>query len=85
MKIDLTQPNPTIDAADLAALFDLEPAEVMRLMREGDITSRFETGVGEDAGSHRLTFWHGSRRVRFTCDATGEVVKTSRVKLEKKP
>lgn len=85
MKIDLTQPNPTIDATDLAAVFDLDPAEVLQLMREGAITSRFETGVDEDAGSHRLTFWHGLRRVRFTCDASGEVVKTSRVKLEKKP
>ena len=82
MKIDLTQPNPTVDAADLAGLLDIEPAEVIELMRVGKITSRFETGIDEDAGSHRLTFWFGGIRVRLTCDATGTVVKTSRVKAK---
>tara|TARA_R110002074_G_scaffold127564_9_gene266860 strand:- start:1734 stop:1991 length:258 start_codon:yes stop_codon:yes gene_type:complete len=85
MKIDLTSSNPTIDAADLAKALDLEPADVAALMRAGAITSRLETGVDEDAGSHRLTFWHGDIKVRFTCAADGTVVKTSRIKSKRKP
>ena len=52
---------------------------VLEHMREGKITSRLETGIDEHAGTHRLTFWHQGVRVRFTCDSTGEVLKTSRV------
>lgn len=78
MKIDLTQASPTIDAADLGKMLDLHPAEVITLMREGAITSRFETGTDEDAGTHRLTFWYDGTRLRFTCDSAGEVLKTSR-------
>jgi hypothetical protein len=78
MKIDLTQPNPTIDAADLGKLLDIPAAQVITLMREGAITSRFETGIDADAGTHRLTFWYGDMRVRFTCDDSGVVLKSSR-------
>lgn len=50
MKIDLSQPEPTIDA-----------------------------------GTHRLTFWHNGTKVRFTCDAEGNVTKTVRVNTGKRP
>ncbi len=83
MKIDLTQDQPTIDATDLANQLDLEPAQVIELMRDGEITSRFETGVEEDAGTHRLTFWYRDLRVRFTCDAHGTVLKTARIKAKR--
>lgn len=77
MKIDLTQSNPTIDAVDLGKTLGLEPAVVLELMRDGAITSRFETGVDEDAGTYRLTFWYEDTKARFTCDADGNVTKTS--------
>jgi hypothetical protein len=80
MKIDLSQSQPLVDAADLARVFDLTPEEIKGFMRNGDITSRFETGVGDDTGTHRLTFWHNQTKVRFTCDADGNVLKTSRIK-----
>lgn len=80
MKIDLSQKEPTIDAADLARVLDLTPDQVMAFMRDGAITSRLETGIDEDAGTHRLTFWYEGTKVRFTCDAEGTVTKTSRVK-----
>jgi hypothetical protein len=80
MKIDLSQAEPVIDATDLAKTFDLAPEQVKTFMRAGDITSRFETGVGEDEGTHRLTFWYAQTKVRFTCDAEGNVLKISRVK-----
>lgn len=78
MKIDLTQQSPMIDASDLGALLDIPAADVLTLMRGGAITSRFETGVDEHAGTHRLTFWYDGLRLRLTCDAQGQVIKTSR-------
>ncbi len=78
MKIDLSKSEPVIDAADLALALKLEPQQVMDLMREGAITSRFETGVDDHAGTFRLTFTYAGTKVRFTCDADGHVLKTAR-------
>lgn len=79
MKIDMTNPDqPTIDAADLGALFGIAPAQVQALMREGKITSRFETGIDEDAGRFRLTFTYANRRVRLGFGASGTVTSTVR-------
>lgn len=85
MKIDLSLSEPLVDAADLARVFDLTPEQVKTAMRAQDITSRFESGVGEDAGKHRLTFWHNQTKVRFTCDADGNVLKTTRIKTGERP
>lgn len=82
MKIDLSRPEPVIDAADLARALDLSPEQVRTFMRNSDITSRFETGIDEDAGTHRLTFWYKQTRVRFTCDMEGNVLKTSRINTQ---
>lgn len=77
MKIDMTNPDqPTIDAADLGQLFAIAPAQVQALMRAGQITSRLETGVDEDAGRFRLTFTYANQRVRLSCDAAGNVTAT---------
>lgn len=78
MKIDVSTDQPTIDAADLGPLLGLEPAQVPQKMRDGEITSRFETGEGEDAGRFRLTFYHDDKRVRLTCGADGTVLSTIR-------
>ncbi|WP_323782753.1 DUF6522 family protein [Leisingera sp.] len=83
MKIDMSGDQPTIDARNLGKLFDLPPEEVQLLMRAGEITSRFETGEGKDAGKVRLTFFHGDRRVRLTCSKDGTVLTTSRVTSER--
>lgn len=82
MKVDMSSGQPTIDACDLGGLLDLPPKEVQELMRTGAITSLFETGDNEDAGKVRLTFFHGSQRVRLTCAEDGTVLKTSRVRME---
>ena len=39
-----------VDAAVVGAAFDVAPAEVPARLRAGDITSRCETGVADDAG-----------------------------------
>lgn len=63
-----------VDAGVIAASFRLDPATVPALMRSGEITSRCETGIEEDAGRWRLTFFHASRALRLTVDGTGAVL-----------
>lgn len=79
MKLERTDTGFAIDAADLAALLDLPPEEVRRMMEAGAITTRFERGVDEDAGRFRLTFISRERRVQLIVDAAGEVLQRSRV------
>ena len=79
MKICMANGRPTIDAEDLSELLKLPAEQVQAEMRAGKITTRFETGEGEDAGKIRLYFFHKGRRVRLTCDDEGEVLKISRV------
>ena len=43
-------------------------------MREGTITSRFERGEGEDAGTVRLVFFSRARRIRITADEGGNIL-----------
>ncbi len=79
MRIDMTDPaQPTIEAADLAVLFGLDAGQVQSLMRTGKITSRLETGVNEDAGKFRLTFTYANKRIRLTCNDSGDVTSTVR-------
>lgn len=78
MKIDIQNGQPVIDANDLGPLLGLDPAEVQAKMRQGDITSKYETGQDEDAGRFRLTFFHQGKRVRLTCDSDGMVISTIR-------
>ena len=63
-----------IDAAVLADAFGLSQDEIKVRMRDGAITSRCETGVGEDAGRWRLTFHHGGRACRFIVDEDGNIL-----------
>ena len=63
-----------VDASLLAEQFGLEPSSVMDLLRSGEITSRYEQGAGEDEGRYRLTFFHGSRRLRLVVDSAGHIL-----------
>ncbi len=79
MKLEPSGDGFTIDANDLAPLLDLSPEEARDLMRAGRITSLVERGEGEDAGRYRVTFRHGTLRLRLIVDHQGEVLKRSRV------
>lgn len=81
MRLEANDDGMTINAADLARLFELPEGDVRRMMREGFITSRFERGEGEDAGRFRLTFFEGDRRIRLIVDGSGQVLQTSRSRV----
>jgi hypothetical protein len=85
MQISITDGQPVIDARDLGPLLGLEPARIPEKMRSGEITSRFETGVEEDAGRFRLTFYHDGTRIRLTCGPDGTVLSTVRTPVRKPP
>lgn len=70
--------QPTVDAQDLVEVLGLTLAEVQSKMRAQEITTRFETGEGDDAGRMRLTFFYETKKVRLTCSNDGTVLKTLR-------
>lgn len=75
--IEVTGSGITVDASLIADGLKLTPAAVQAGMREGRITSRCEHGIGDDAGRHRLTFFHGSRRLRLVVDDAGAIIQRS--------
>ncbi|MBN8849667.1 MAG: hypothetical protein J0I73_16465 [Sphingomonas sp.] len=68
-----------VDAALIAAGLGIAPEQVQADMRAGRITSACERGVDEDAGTFRLSFFAGNRRLRLTVDAGGELIRRSTV------
>lgn len=75
--IELAGDCITVDARLIADCLGMTPAAVQAGMREGTITSRCEKGVDADAGRHRLTFFHGSRRLRLLVDEMGVIIQRS--------
>lgn len=63
-----------VDAAVIGEGFGLEPAFVQEAMRAGSLSSVCETGIGEDAGLHRLTFFYKNCRLRLVIDAAGVII-----------
>jgi hypothetical protein len=66
-----------VDAEIVGAAFDLPPADVPGKLRVGEITSRCETGVDEDAGRGRLTFYSGGRALRLVVDEAAVILSRS--------
>ncbi|GAB4390201.1 DUF6522 family protein [Albidovulum sp.] len=62
----------------LAEAFGIDEAAVKAAMQGGAMTSRCETGVGEDAGRWRLTFRHGDHALRLIVDADGRILRRAR-------
>lgn len=79
MKIEMTDEGPLVSADDLAPMLGINPAELQRLMREGQVTSRHEQGIDEDAGHFRLIFRYRDRMVRLTCRDDGTVISRTAV------
>jgi regulator of cell morphogenesis and NO signaling len=78
MRLERTEDGFQIDAVALAPMIGVAAEDVQRLMREGRIAALCEEGQGEDSGRHRLTFRHGSTRVRLTVNDSGDVLLRTR-------
>ena len=74
-----------VDAALIAAGLGIAPEQVQADMRAGRITSACERGVDEDAGTFRLSFFAGNRRLRLTVDAGRELTRRSTVRTGDPP
>ncbi|MBS1303360.1 DUF6522 family protein [Loktanella sp. SALINAS62] len=66
-----------VDAGIIGNAFGIPAADVPARMRAGDITSRCETGVDDDAGRWRLTFYFGGRALRLVVDEAGTILSRS--------
>ena len=66
-----------VDAEIVGAAFGLPPAHVPDKLRLGEITSRCETGVDDDAGRWRLTFYCAGRALRLVVDEAGTILSRS--------
>jgi len=74
-----------VDAALVAKALKMEPEALRAALRSGAVTSQCETGMDEDAGRFRLTFFSATRRLRLTVDASGTVLQTSTADYRRKP
>lgn len=64
----------SVDAELVAEGFGITSALLQSLARQARITSRHERGMDQDAGRHRLTFFHGARRVSLIVDEAGNII-----------
>ena len=71
----------TVDAALVAEGFGMSEAKLRDLMRAGTVSSRCETGEGDDAGRTRLSFIYGNRVLRLTADAEGNLIEPARIEF----
>ena len=74
-----------VDAAVVAAGLGIAPEQVQSEMRSGRITSTCERGLDADAGTFRLSFKKGNRRLRLIVDGAGEVIRRSTLTLADPP
>ena len=75
--LEIDEGTVQIDATIIAEAFGIAPERLMELVRQGEVTSLSERGIAEDAGSHRLTFFCGNRRLRIVANESGDVVQRS--------
>lgn len=78
MTIERNGSDFVVPADLLADAFGLSETDIREGMRTKRITSQSETGLGDDEGRWRLTFFYQDRAVRFIVDEHGEVLKHAR-------
>jgi hypothetical protein len=70
----VTSDGFVVDAELVGAALGIDAASVSARMREGEITSRCETGIDEDAGRFRLTLFGECKALRLTVDGEGNIL-----------
>lgn len=76
-QISVSAEGFVVDAELLGSVFGVAPETIPAEMRNGDITSRCETGVDEDAGKSRLTFYRAGRALRLVVNSDGQILSRS--------
>jgi hypothetical protein len=74
-----------IDAAIVAEAWGISPEALRVAMRAGNITTKCERGLDDDAGTFRVSFIASNRRLRLVVDAAGNVVRRSRLTVADPP
>ena len=74
-----------VEATVIAEALDLPPEVLMTMVRSGQITSLCERGVDADEGRYRLTFFHGSKRLRVVVDGRGQIIQRSSIDFGARP
>lgn len=75
---------PEIDAASAARAMKFAVEYFVRQMQRGAITGRVERGIGEDEGSHRLSFRSRDRELTLIVDTDGEIISQNLVIREQR-
>ena len=76
-RISIAEGRFEVDADAVAKGLKITASDLRQGLQSGQITSQSETGMDEDAGRYRLTFYSPTRRFRMVVDAQGKVVTTS--------
>lgn len=72
--VSVSEDGFVVDATLVGRAFKLSPDDVREEMRNGKITVRSETGVGQDEGRWRLTFVRDRRALRLIVNRDGDVL-----------
>ena len=73
-EVSKTDSGFVVEAATIARAFKITEEQVREEMRNGLISSRSESGSGEDEGRWRMTFYRADRAFRLVVDEEGEVL-----------
>lgn len=68
-----------VDAEIIGNALGIEKGQVQPLMHEGKITTLSEHGIGDDAGTYRITFFYLSRRARLIVSEQGHILRRSSI------
>ena len=68
-----------VDAELIGKALGIDQNLVQPLMRQGKITTLSERGIDDDAGTHRLTFFHDKRRARLIVNERGDILRCSSI------
>tara|TARA_R110000751_G_scaffold307896_1_gene433980 strand:+ start:1475 stop:1819 length:345 start_codon:yes stop_codon:yes gene_type:complete len=74
-----------VDADVVATGLGIAVTRLRDDMRDGKVTSLCESGIDQDSGRHRLTFFSKSRRFRVVVDDKGHIIQRSTINFDGKP
>lgn len=81
----VAQQSIEVEAAAIASGLGIDAGQVPALMRRGEITSVCETGIGEDEGRRRLTFFFRNTRLSLVIDEAGRLLARGTINFGEKP